>query len=95
LDPLILILLIISIGVAVGNNMGVISGPTSGSRIIKESHIMVLGVVGLSLGFLIEGGKMTIETSMSYWDTIILFVLAICALGLLTFGGFITSITCL
>ena len=93
MDPLLLILLVVSIAVAVGNNMGVISGPTSGSRILKESSMMILAFTGLTLGYLVEGGKMGLGISVGYWDVVIIFLLAIGTLSLLTFWGFITSIT--
>lgn len=86
-------LLVVSVAVAVGNNMGVIAGPSAGSRVLKGSVLTVLAATGLLAGYFLEGWKLGVSAEMSYWETITSLALAIVILAALTAGGFVTSIT--
>ncbi len=84
----------VTVAIAVGNNMGVISGPTAGSRIVKRGTLSLLAVAGLLSGYFLEGWKLRTEYSnISALYSIVSILLAMVILALLTVGGFITSIT--
>ncbi len=81
------------VAVAVGNNMGVIVGPSAGSRILKEGALTGLSIAGLIIGYFLEGWKLKTVTNLSPYTIFVSFVLALLILALLTLGGFVTSIT--
>jgi len=86
-------LLLIAVAMAVGNNMGVIAGPATGSRILRRTTISVLAVTGLSLGYLLEGWKFLGSVNLPEDAIETSFILAITILVILTVSGFVTSIT--
>jgi len=86
-------LLLTAVAIAVGNNMGVIAGPAAGSRILSRNTISALAIVGLSLGYLLEGWKFLGSVSLPRNIIGASFVLAIVILVMLTVSGFVTSIT--
>jgi len=86
-------LLLVAVAIAVGNNMGVIAGPAAGSRMLKRTTISALAMIGLSLGYLLEGWKFLGGVSLPTNAVEIAFLLAIFILVMLTLSGFVTSIT--
>ncbi len=92
-SPAMLVLLMIAVAAGVGNNMGVISGPSVGSRLIKEKPLMLLSLSGLISGYVLEGWKLKGDVSLTTQESLVTFTVAIGILIALTAGGFITSVT--
>ncbi|MCD6428645.1 MAG: hypothetical protein J7L12_03410 [Desulfurococcales archaeon] len=81
------------VAVAVGNNMGVIAGPSSGVKVISKNWLYILAIIGLSLGYFCEGWKVRITAFLQLRDMLVIFSIAILILSLLTLMGFVTSVT--
>ncbi|MCD6323658.1 MAG: hypothetical protein J7L55_00920 [Desulfurococcales archaeon] len=88
-----LALFTLAVAVGVGNNMGVISGPSVGSRLIREESLLILSVSGLLAGYVLEGWKLHSAVHLSEEESVVTMLLAVGVLTALTLGGFITSIT--
>lgn len=86
-------LLFAVMAVSVANNMGVVIGPGSSTRIVRSSTLRSLSIIGLSLGYLLEGWKVTAEIGLSVDDGIVASLTTLTFLAILTLFGRATSIT--
>ncbi len=86
-------LLFAVMAVSVANNMGVIIGPGSSTRILRPNTLRLLSIAGLVLGYVIEGWKVRADVGLSIDGEIVASLTVLIFLGVLTFFGRATSIT--
>ncbi len=90
----LLVLTFLAVAVSVSNNMGVIAGPASSSRVVRGKVLTLLAVAGLTAGLLAEGWKFSRKVYSMHWPyNAVLLLIGIALLLILTAGGFVTSIT--
>ncbi len=89
------ILTFLVVAISVSNNMGVIAGPASSSRVIGSKTLALIAIGGLVIGLLSEGWKFFRKpySSMHWPYNALLLIIGIALLLILTAGGFVTSIT--
>ncbi|RLG78175.1 MAG: hypothetical protein DRO14_01350 [Thermoprotei archaeon] len=94
IENIVSVLLTVTVvAVAVGNNTGIIVGPSSGVKVINRNRLCALAILGLSLGYICEGRKVRIAAFLQLRDMLIVASIAILILSLLTLTGFVTSVT--
>lgn len=86
-------LLFAVMAVSVANNMSVIIGPGSSTRILRPNTLRLLSIIGLALGYIIEGWKVKADVGLSIEDQIVASLTVLISLGVLTLFGRATSIT--
>jgi len=86
-------LLFAVLAVSVANNMGVIIGPGSSTRILRHNTLRLLSIAGLALGYVIEGWKVKVDVGLSIKGEVVASLTVLTFLGILTAFGRATSIT--